>query len=176
MRWRRDFSDMLYVRRREAGEAGYDGDDGSERADRERRFEVAIAKVPEVFNGDGCVAPLRSPWRAPLRKVALLEIQCGARAASHASCACRLVAPFVAIWHTPGLPRPCMLLGRAACEWCDGVIVCFVYVRVCACVQNRASHSTSRTTRPASGTYATCGAPTTAHSSSSWRCHAPHAS
>ncbi len=32
--------------------------------------------MPEIFNGDGCLASTTDPWRLPLRKSALLRIQC----------------------------------------------------------------------------------------------------
>eukprot|EP00908_Phaeocystis_cordata_P010242 Transcript_21083.p2 GENE.Transcript_21083~~Transcript_21083.p2 ORF type:complete len:322 (+),score=136.79 Transcript_21083:1331-2296(+) len=63
MPWRRDFADPLYLRR-------VVEDSGEE------VFHMNIAKVPEIFNGDGCLASTTDPWRLPLRKSALLRIQC----------------------------------------------------------------------------------------------------
>ena len=63
MPWRRDFSDPLYVRH-VVEEGGLEV------------FHMNMAKVPEIFNGDGCLASTSDPWRLPLRKSALLRIQC----------------------------------------------------------------------------------------------------
>ena len=41
-----------------------------------RRFEMLIAKVPEIFNGDGCRTPITDPHRQPARRAAIIEIVC----------------------------------------------------------------------------------------------------
>jgi hypothetical protein len=67
--WRRDFGDpVVFVPR----------DDG-------RRFEMVISKVPEIFNGDGCDAPISDPVRMPVRKSAVVAIRCGSCADDTAS-------------------------------------------------------------------------------------------
>ena len=57
--WRMDFSDPLYLRRVPSGE-----------------FHSVIAKVPQIFNGDGCAAPIDDPHRLPLRKAAVVVVTC----------------------------------------------------------------------------------------------------
>jgi len=63
--WRRDFSDPLYLR-------ALDTPDSHDEA----QFEMVIAKVPEIFNGDGCDATVRDPSRLPVRKAAVVAIRC----------------------------------------------------------------------------------------------------
>ena len=58
--WRRDFGDPLYIAPKDGGD----------------RFEMVISKVPEIFNGDGCDAQIDDPMRTPVRKSALIAIQC----------------------------------------------------------------------------------------------------
>lgn len=63
--WRKDFADPLYIRR------VADAADGGR-----AHFEMAIAKVPEIFNGDGCDAAITDSFRQPLRRTAIIEIHC----------------------------------------------------------------------------------------------------
>ena len=62
--WRKDFGDALHIRR----VRNPDGEGN--------RFEMAIAKQPEVFNGDGCLAAITDPFRQPVRKTAIFDIIC----------------------------------------------------------------------------------------------------
>ena len=62
--WRRDFSDPLWWRAAALPGSG------------ERVYEMAVGKVPEIFNGDGCAAQVDDAWRQPLRKVALVTVLC----------------------------------------------------------------------------------------------------
>ena len=62
--WRRDFSDPLWWRAAALPSSG------------ERVYEMAVGKVPEIFNGDGCAAQVDDAWRQPLRKVALVTVLC----------------------------------------------------------------------------------------------------
>ena len=74
--WRRDFGDPLHMRvvRRAALKSSTMRDHHSPGGT--TRFEMVVAKVPEVFNGDGCVAESDDPLRVPLRKAAVVAIQC----------------------------------------------------------------------------------------------------
>ena len=62
--WRKSFGDPLYL---QAADSDADGTP---------RFEMAIAKVPEIFNGDGCTASIADPRRFPIRKTAIISIRC----------------------------------------------------------------------------------------------------
>ena len=63
--WRKDFGDPLYLRRAAGGGRGSDTE-----------FQMVIAKVPQIFNGDGCSARVDDPYRRPLRKAAVVVVQC----------------------------------------------------------------------------------------------------
>mmetsp|Transcript_257 Transcript_257/g.588 ORF Transcript_257/g.588 Transcript_257/m.588 type:complete len:251 (-) Transcript_257:272-1024(-) len=63
-KWRKDFGDPLFLRR--VPNVDGTGD----------RFELAIAKTPEVYNGDGCLAAITDPFRQPVRKTAVFDIVC----------------------------------------------------------------------------------------------------
>eukprot|EP00965_Chrysotila_dentata_P230241 6197657-Pleurochrysis_carterae.AAC.7 len=65
--WRRDFGDPLYLRRAVDPNGG---------AQQPLRFHMVIAKVPEIFHGDGCSAVVDDPFRLPLRKAAVIAVQC----------------------------------------------------------------------------------------------------
>lgn len=115
--WRRDFSDPLYMRVVNGENAG-DGIGAVEPAEGASeagvRFEMAIAKVPEIFNGDGCSAPITDKARLPIRKATVIEIVCHRHARRRPSrhgttkpsltvaCALRLLLPLVR-HHVPQL-------------------------------------------------------------------------
>jgi len=63
--WRKDFSDPLYLRRLSADESSG-----------EASFSLVVAKVPNVFDGDGCDVPLADTHRAPARQAADVRLQC----------------------------------------------------------------------------------------------------
>lgn len=69
----KEYSDPLYIRRvrNPDGEAN--------------RFEVVIAKQPQVFDGDGCHARITDPFRLPLRRAAVIDLICVPCRASGAS-------------------------------------------------------------------------------------------
>ena len=91
--WRRDFADPLYLRvlKDEHREDGV-------------RFEMVIAKVPEIFNGDGCAANVLDPMRQPVRKAAVIAIRCTPCVA--------VDAPQDA---TPGFDKICSVTREDAC-------------------------------------------------------------
>ena len=62
--WRKDFADPLYIK--PLDEQAADG----------AAFEMVIAKMPEVFNGDGCDVDVKDPMRNPPRKSAVIAVRC----------------------------------------------------------------------------------------------------
>jgi hypothetical protein len=68
-RWRKDFSDPLYVH-------ALNTDGSPQPTSSGAAFEMAIAKSPEIFNGDGCDAHVDNPRRVPPRKSAIIQIRC----------------------------------------------------------------------------------------------------
>ena len=71
--WRKDFSDPVYIR-------PFFESENQIRTESDlpnpRRFDMVISKVPEVFNGDGCKAPITDPFRFPIRKSAVIAMHC----------------------------------------------------------------------------------------------------
>lgn len=71
------FSDHVFLRRRKAPqpEAGAPGP-GIDPLHDEPSFEYLLAKMPEVFNGDGCKLRYDDVSRQPSRQSAVVQVQC----------------------------------------------------------------------------------------------------